>query len=98
MILDPNALAQNADVLYLESQDASSMTLESVSISCLPNGMLQGIYNPSPNETFWLAGRNAPSRGESFRARISLARLKSAARWRVQRIRLDHETPFAWDE
>ena len=83
---------------YRESEDASSKTLESVSISCLPNGMLQGIYNPSPERTFWLAGRNAPSRGESFRARISLDGLKSAARWRVQRILLDPETPFAWDE
>ena len=83
---------------YRESEDASSKTLESVSASCLPNGMLQRIYNPSPDKTFWLAGRNAPSLGEAFRARISLPRLKRAARWRVQNIRLDPETPFEWDE
>lgn len=105
--LPPILQIQDADYLvttvfvkynYRESEDASSKTLESVSISCLPNGMLQGIYNPSPERTFWLAGRNAPSRGESFRARVSLARLKRAARWRVQRVSLDPETPFAWDE
>ena len=83
---------------YRESEDGSSKTLEGVSISCLPNGMLQGLYNPSPDKTIWLAGRDAPSRGESFRARISLTRLKRAARWRVQSIRLDPETPFEWDE
>ena len=83
---------------YRESEDASSKTLESVSISCLPNGMLQRIYNPSPERTFWRAGRNAPSRGESFRARVSLESLKSAARWRVQSVSLDPETPFDWDE
>ena len=83
---------------YRESEDASSKTLESVSISCLPNGMPQGIYNPSPERTFWLAVGNAPSRGESFRARVSLARLKRAARWRVQSVSLDPETPFDWEE
>lgn len=83
---------------YRESEDDSSKTLESVSICCLPNGMLQRIYNPSPDKTFWRAGRNAPSRGESFRARISLASLKRAARWHVQTIRLDPETTFIWDE
>ena len=85
---------------YRESEDGTSKTLESVSASCLPNGMLQGIYNPSPDPdtTIWLAGRNAPSRGEAFRARISLPRLKRAARWRVQNIQLDPEIAFKWDE
>ncbi len=83
---------------YLESDDRSRKTLESVSISCLPNGMLQERYNPSPQRTFWLAGRNAPRRGEAFRVRISLPRLKDMAPWRVQNIQLLPETSFVWSD
>ena len=83
---------------YLESDDRSRKTLESVSISCLPNEMLQERYNPSAQRTFWLAGRNAPSRGEAFRVRISLPRLKNMAAWRVQNIQLLPETSFVWSD
>ena len=83
---------------YTEDDETSQKSLESISVACLPNGMLQERYNPTPTQTFWLAGRNAPSRGERFRARISLSRLKRLASWRVQRISLISETPFAWDE
>ena len=83
---------------YFESDDRSRKTLESISISCLPNGMLQERYNPSAQRTFWLAGRNAPSRGEAFRVRISLPRLKDMAAWRVQNIQLLPETSFVWSD
>lgn len=83
---------------YTENPETTEKSLESISVTCLPNGMLQERYNPNPQQTFWLAGRNAPSRGESFRARISLSRLKRLAQWRVQRISLTSETPFVWDE
>ena len=83
---------------YTEIIETSQKSLESISITCLPNGMLQERYNPTPMQTFWLAGRNAPSRGESFRARISLSRLKRLAPWRVQHISLTQGAPFAWDE
>ena len=83
---------------YNESEYGSIKTLESVSISCLPNGMLQERYNPSADQTFWLAGRNAPSRGEAFRVRISLPRLRDMAGWRVQNIQLAPETTFEWSE
>lgn len=43
-----------------------------------------------------LAGRNAPQRGEKFRVRISLARLKRKASWHVQEIPIDAQTPV-WD-
>ena len=46
----------------------------------------------------FLAGRNAPSRGEAFRVRISLPLLKRAANWRVQSIGLAPDTGFSWDE
>lgn len=71
--------------------------LESISVLCLPSGLLQERYNPNAHDTIWLAGRNAPSRGEAFRVRISLPRLKQKAAWRVQRIRLLPNTAFEWE-
>ncbi len=72
-------------------------TLESISVLCLPNGLLQSRYNPDAGDSIWLAGRNAPSRGETFRARISLAALKGKATWRVQRIPVSNGGPLVWD-
>ena len=82
---------------YRDAPDGIAKTLESVSLICLPNGLLQDRYNPSADDTFWLAGRNAPSRGEAFRVRIGLSRLKSKAAWRVQTLRLNPAIAFAWD-
>lgn len=65
---------------------------------CLPNGMLQERYNPTAKDTFWLVGRNAPTRGEPFRVRISLPRLKQKANWRVQHIQVELPIPFTWDD
>ena len=72
--------------------------LHSISITCLPNGMLQERYNPNPATTFWLAGRNAPSRGEEFRVRIGLTGLKEMASWRVQYLRLKPSFSFEWED
>lgn len=72
--------------------------LHSISVTCLPNGMLQERYNPNPTTTFWLAGRNAPSRGEEFRMRIGLTRLKEMASWRVQYLRLQPTVSFEWED
>ena len=83
---------------YATAPDGSGNALESASVSCLPNGMLQSIYNPDAERSIWLAGRNAPSRGEAFRVRVSLPRLKRAASWRVQRIPVGDDALFAWDE
>lgn len=71
--------------------------LERITLAALPNGMLQDTYNPSPEVGFWLAGRNAPLRGEPFRVRVSFPRLKAARRWRVQSIPLPPD-PFIWDD
>jgi hypothetical protein len=60
--------------------------LREVTICCLPNGLLQDRYNPSERETIWLAGRDAPTRGEDFRVRLSFTMLQAKAAWRVQRI------------
>ena len=82
---------------YRDAPNGIAKTLESVSLICLPNGLLQDRYNPTADDTFWQAGRNAPTRGEAFRVRIGLSRLKSKAAWRVQTLRLNPETAFAWD-
>jgi hypothetical protein len=65
---------------------AAQYNLQSVTLFCVPNGLLQAWYNPNTEETFWLVGRNAPSRDEKFRVRVSFARLRAKARWRVQHI------------
>ncbi len=83
---------------YNESEDSSEKMLESISVSCLPNGFLQERYNPTPERTIWLAGRNAPSRGKAFRVRISLPRLKSIASWRVQHVSMAADAALSWDE
>jgi hypothetical protein len=72
--------------------------LVDVAIVALPNGLLQARYNPNATETFWLAGRNAPTLGEAFRVRISLRALKAAANWRVQRIRVSPSRSFTWED
>ena len=71
--------------------------LANICMTCLPNGMLQERYNPSVDDTFWLAGRNAPTRGEPFRVRIGLDRLKQKANWRVQYIHLRPDPGYTWD-
>ena len=93
MTLDPRQLKTEPSLL-----EEIEKALQNISVTCLPNGMLQEKYNPSHEEGIWLAGRNAPSRGEAFRVRISLPRLKRAANWRMQTIELVPETSFSWDE
>jgi hypothetical protein len=70
--------------------------LKSITVAAVPNGMLQDRYNVDAQDTIWLAGRNSPKRGEEFRVRLNLARLKHKARWRVQRIPLSPQE-FQWD-
>lgn len=69
--------------------------LKSIVVAAVPNGMLQDRYNPTPQDTIWRAGRNAPSLGEEFRVRLSFSRLRHKAAWRVQTIPMPPE-PFHW--
>lgn len=76
-------------------------SLREITLFCLPNGILQPLYNPSHEDPIWLAGRNAPTLGEDFRVRVSFARLKAKAQWRVQRIRYNGVEQICegeWDE
>jgi len=70
---------------YVENE-LGKKELHSITVAALPNGFLQERYNPTPKDGIWLVGRNAPSRGEAFRVRLSFPRLKSKCNWRVQDI------------
>lgn len=85
-------------VKYNYREVAQVHELESIIIACLPNGMLQAQYNQDATHTFWLVGRNAPTLGEQFRARIGFERLKARANWRVQYLRVHPRQPFRWDD
>ncbi|MCK6625888.1 MAG: BglI family type II restriction endonuclease [Anaerolineae bacterium] len=80
---------------YLEVDKAKE--LKSITLAAVPNGLLQTRYNPSPEDTIWLAGRDAPTLGEAFRVRLSFGRLKAKANWRVQEIPLPPHD-FVWSD
>jgi hypothetical protein len=84
-------------VKYNYKEREKGYELLSINVVALPNKLLQIRYNPSPDDSIWLAGRNAPQRGEKFRVRISLPRLKDKARWRVQEIRVE-DSVFTWEQ
>ncbi len=77
--------------------DTEDQQLLGITIIALPNGMLQDRYNPNPEDSFWRAGRNAPTLGEDFRVRIGISALKSRRSWRAQHIPIP-PAPFVWDE
>ncbi len=68
--------------------------LERVTIAALPNGLLEETYVPNACDTIWIAGRNAPSRGEPFRVRLSFSKLGQKTPWRVQRLNVGEDN--AW--
>lgn len=74
-------------VHFMYDDEVDIHHLKEVNITVIPNGKLQHIYNPTIDDGIWLAGRNAPTRGENFRVRVSFAKMKQKASWRVQTIR-----------
>ncbi len=75
--------------------------LKRLTLAAIPNGRLQNRYNPNVYDTIWLVGRNAPTRDEAFRVRLSFSRLKLKAAWRVQTIKYDSVERIVrstWDE
>ncbi len=84
-------------VKYNYDENESRKELKSITIAAVPNGFLQSRYNPDEEDSIWIAGRNAPTRGEEFRVRLSFSRLKKKANWRVQNIPLPPDK-FVWDE
>lgn len=83
-------------VKYNYEKTNDGKVLRSVIIAAVPNGLLQARYNPSAADTIWLAGRNAPTRGEEFRVRLSFPKLKNKTTWRVQEIPMP-PSEFQWN-
>ena len=71
---------------YVYEELKAGRCLQHIIVACIPNGNLQDKYNPSAEDTIWLAGRNAPTLGEDFRVRLSYKKLRSKASWRVRKI------------
>jgi hypothetical protein len=84
-------------VKYNYEKLESGNELRSVTVAAVPNGFLQDRYNPTPEDTIWLAGRNAPTRDEAFRVRLSFSGLKEKCCWRVQKIPCP-PLEFEWSE
>jgi len=75
--------------MYADAGDTHH--LQEVTLAAIPNGLLQDKYNPHAKDVIWLVGRNAPSRGEDFRVRLSFSRLHAKCSWRVQKIAYDDD-------
>ena len=60
--------------------------LNKIIAACIPNGLLQEIYNPTATDTIWRAGRHSPQRGEDFRVRLNYNLLCAKAEWCVRHI------------
>ena len=73
---------------YVYEEVDEGQKLRRIIVACIPNGALQDKYNPTPADTIWLAGRDAPTLGEDFRVRLSYRKLQEKASWRVQEIEL----------
>lgn len=77
----------------------SGRELKSITITALPSGRLESLYVPSVTDTIWVAGPNAPTRGEAFRVRLSFSRLKAKMKWRVQKLLMQGgRTSSRWSE
>ena len=73
-------------VHFMYKDEGEIHHLKEVIMAAIPNGLLQDRYNPTCEDMIWLAGRNAPTRGEDFRVRLSFSRLRQKASWRIQKI------------
>jgi len=96
-IRDDDFITTTVFVKYNYADGPGRKSLDTITLAALPNGFLQAKYNPDASDTIWLAGRNAPSRGEEFRVRLSFHRLKQKCPWRVQQVPMPPE-PFQWSE
>ena len=96
-IIDNSFITTTIFVKYNYDEVDGKNILNDITVAALPNGFLQNIYNPTAYDTIFIAGRNAPSRGEEFRVRLSFNRLKEKSKWRVQNINM-YPDDFHWDD
>jgi len=78
-----------AHYYYEQPSPSKPNRLSQLTLAAIPNGRLQKKYNPSSKDSIWIVGRNAPTRGEDFRVRLSFNRLSAKAAWRIQRLTYD---------
>jgi len=97
-VIENKYLTTTVFVKYSYSEEHSGKELKKIIVAALPNGFLQEKYNPSHLDTIFLAGRNAPSRGEAFRVRLSFQKLQEKAKWRVQTIDVTDTGVLNWNE
>lgn len=71
---------------HYEDRATGGRLLKDITLAALPNGRLQDRYVPTAEDTVFVAGPDAPTRGEAFRTRLSFSRLETKCRWRVQRL------------
>lgn len=62
--------------------------LTDIKVACIPNGMLQSRYNPTPCDTIWRAGKGG------LNVRVSYGKLQSKAAWRVREITAGSQMPL----
>jgi len=97
-VIENKYLTTTVFVKYSYSEDNLRKELRKIIVAALPNGFLQEKYNPNCSDTIFLAGRNAPSRGEAFRVRLSFPKLQSKTKWRVQTIDVAETSVLQWNE
>lgn len=86
---------------YQYSDEQSHHILQTLTLAAIPNGLLQDDYNPTTEDTIWLVGRNADTRGEDFRVRLAFERLETKSAWRVQRLTYNataRQVEYAWKD
>ncbi len=96
-VRDENYIITTLFVKYNYDEENDANVLKSITATAVPNGFLQAKYNPTAQDTIWLAGRNSPLRGEMFRVRLSFRCLKNKAGWRVQKL-FPPPQEFLWGE
>ena len=89
---DDELITTTIFVKYNYHENNSIRILEDITVACLPNGKLQEQYNPTVDDTIWMAGRNATSLGEEFRVRLSFLKLAQKAGWRVQTVSMQDKS------
>lgn len=95
---DIDFLTTTIFVKYVYADASGSNRLSLIRVACVPNGLLQDRYNPTPQDDIWLVGPDAPTRGEEFRTRLSFKKLKEKCAWRVQNIYPQAAEDFVWDD
>lgn len=65
------ARIQTSQTSYVYGAIEDVNLLRKIIVACIPNGFLQNAYNPSAQNTIWVSGPNAPTRGEVFRTRLN---------------------------